>query len=93
MKKKHKIGDWYKAEASNLVVHIHLQSITSLTEVWKWEIEFTNTDKTLSDATGWAHTLTGAKVAATECAELFAGKGNVGEYCKQSMMYPDDDVV
>lgn len=93
MKTKHQLKDWYIAKSDNLIINVYLKSVTSLTEIWKWEIDFINTDKTIANTNGWAHTLTGAKAAATECAELFAGKGNVSKYYKQKDLYSDDEVV
>lgn len=86
-------GSWYQAEAPNLIINVHLSTVTSFSEVWKWEIEFVNTDMALPDTSGWATSLEAAKKDALSHAELFAGRGKVGKYYKQKALYSADDVV
>jgi hypothetical protein len=94
MKNQNEIGEWYKAANETTIVHVYLYFLSSYSEVWKWEIEFTKSEKTISDTTGWAPSLDKAKKAAREHAELFVGKGNVGKFYKQSAPFPlDEDVV
>lgn len=93
MKHESQRGDWYQAKAPNLIVNIYLSTVTSFSEIWKWEIEFLNTDKSVADTSGWATSLSAAKKDALEHAELFSGKGNVGKYYKQKTVYPDEEMV
>lgn len=93
MKEQLQKGSWYQAEAPNLIINVYLSTVTSFSEVWKWEIDFVNTDMALPDSTGWATSLEAAKKDALSHAELFAGRGNVGAYYKQKTLYSEDDVV
>jgi len=89
MKSENKKGDWYQAKAENLVINVYLLTISSYSEIWKWEIDFINSAKDPGDNTGWAPSLEEAQKAALEQAELFAGKGGVGEYVFRTEVHPD----
>lgn len=87
MKDQNKKGDWYQAKAPNLTIDVYLLTQSSYSDIWKWEIDFIKSEMDPGDNNGWAPSLEEAQNTALQQAELFAGKGNVGQYMKMEEKY------